>query len=81
MMWEDGDHVWISENRFHPADVHWEWTKSEKVRGGGTVRINDSFTIHFPSISRISISWSFFDYASGKTTRRYVFSGGESREE
>lgn len=34
MMWEDGDHVWISENRFHPADVHWEWTKSEKVRGG-----------------------------------------------
>lgn len=52
----------------------------KKYAGGGTVRINDSFTIHFPSISRISIFWSFFDYASGKTTRRYVFSGGESRE-
>lgn len=37
MMWEDGDHVWISENRFYPADVHWEWTKQEKVRRSGVL--------------------------------------------
>ena len=54
--------------------------KKKYAGGGGTVRINGSFTIHFSSISKISIFWSFFDYASGKTTRRYVLSGGESRE-
>lgn len=52
----------------------------KKYAGGGTVRINGSFTIHFSSISKISIFWSFFDYASGNTMKRYVFSGGEIRE-
>ena len=51
-----------------------------KKKYAGGVRINGIFTIHSSSISRISIFWSFFDYASGNTTKRYVLSGGESRE-
>ena len=50
----------------------------KKYAGGGTVRINDSFTIRFPSISRISISWSFLIMQVGIQKKVCFFRRGKS---